>query len=317
MLLEQNIQVLERDREVYLQDILSGLRKKQKELPSKYFYDERGSQLFDRICQLEEYYPTRNETAIMHENIRQISEIFVEDTALIEFGSGSSEKTRILLDALPDLGCYIPIDISKEHLYKTTDQLEMAYPQLKIMPVCADYTEEFELPEYAVGDSERIVYFPGSTIGNFHHPEAVEFLKHVAGIGNLLIGVDLKKDVNVLNRAYNDADGVTAEFNMNQLVRINDELNANFNIDSFRHQACYNADKGRIEMHIISENNQTVQIGTELIYFVQGESIWTESSYKYSLGEFKALAEESGFEVDKVWIDKNKLFSVQYLKVRD
>ena len=304
----------------FLEETLSGLNQPQKTLPCKYFYDRRGSQLFDRICELPEYYPTRTEAAIMADNIAEMAAVFGPDCLLIEYGSGSSAKTRILLDRLPHLAGYVPVDISREHLHQTAESLASAYPHLEILPLCADYTAKFELPEASGPVRSRVVYFPGSTIGNFHRTEAGAFLRHIARVcgpgGGLLIGVDLRKSPQVLEPAYNDAQGVTAEFNLNLLHRMNSELGADFDLNGFEHEAFYNEAVGRIEMHLLSVSAQAVHLSGETIEFLEDETIWTECSYKYSLPEFAALAESAGFEVRRVWTDSDQKFSVQYLTVR-
>jgi len=310
---------LEPDRDEFLTAVVEGLQRNQKELPCKYFYDERGSLLFDKICNLDEYYPTRTELNIMQTQIDDISRRIGKDSLLIEFGSGSSLKTRILLDNLTNITGYIPIDISKEHLLNSSTELEKQYPGLPVQPVCADYTGEFNLPENVDHNARRVVYFPGSTIGNFQPEEAVIFLHSINKIlrnnGLLLIGVDLKKDPVILHRAYNDRSGVTKTFNLNLLVRANRELGANFQTDQFRHYAFYNPHRGRVEMHIVSLDDQEVRINGTTISFEKGESIHTESSYKYTLHEFEKLARRAGFTIDHVWTDEDKFFSVQLLKL--
>lgn len=298
-------------------EILRGLRKSPKELPSKYLYDEQGSQWFDRITQLEEYYPTRTETTIMENSIQEMVDIIGPNTLLIEYGSGSSVKTRTLLDHLKDPAGYVPIDISGEHLMASAEQIRSEYPDLEVLPVCADYTLSFEIPESSTPPVKRVVYYPGSTIGNFDPVPAQHFMEEIATVcgpgGALMIGVDLKKMPVVLHNAYNDHEGVTAAFNLNLLERINRELGGDFQMEHFKHYAFYNPLKGRIEMHIISLKEQTVHIDGVSIPFENGESIWTESSYKYNLKEFAELAETAGFEVEHVWTDDREWFSVQYL----
>ena len=298
-------------------DVVNGLQKQQKELPCKYLYDERGSYLFECICGLEEYYIPRTETAIMKTAIGQIAELLGPDVLLIEYGSGSSIKTRILLDHLSDLTAYMPIDISREQLMEATEDLTKKYPRLTIVPICADYTSGFSLPDVKGPVSRLIAYFPGSTIGNLSPDEARQFLAHIAGLcgpgGGLLIGVDLKKDPVILHRAYNDSDGVTAQFNLNILERINRELDGRFQIASFEHYAFYNPQESRVEMHLISRKDQKVRLDSTSVSFTRGESIWTESSYKYTLDEFAVLAESAGFTVEHVWTDEQHLFSIQYL----
>ncbi len=298
-------------------DVLSGLRKPRKELPSKYFYDERGSHLYERICVLDEYYIPRVEALIMEAHIGEIVKLLGPNVLLIEYGCGSCVKTRILLDNLYDLAGYVPIDISREQLRQVTGELVDDYPGLEVIPVCADFTGSFELPRPKQAERRRVAYFPGSTIGNFEPAAAKRFLKRVAGVcgrgGALVIGVDLKKSTEVLHNAYNDAQGVTAAFNLNLLERINRELGADFEPEFFRHHAWYNPEQGRIEMHLVSLRDQTVHLDDAVIPFARGESIWTESSYKYSLDEFVGMAAAAGFAVERVWTDERQWFSVQYL----
>ncbi len=301
-------------------EVISGLTRRPKVIPSKYFYDERGSRLFDAITELDEYYPTRTEQAIMEANVAEMVARIGPKSLLVEYGSGSSRKTRILLDHLPDLAAYVPIDISREHLLRTAADLSAAYPGLNVLPVCADYTSGFALPEVE-GPIERVVvYFPGSTIGNFEPGEARAFLEHVAEVagrgGALLIGVDLQKDPAIIEAAYNDKKGVTAAFNKNILAHINRELDAGFDLDRFGHLAFYDAEHGRIEMRLVSLSDQCVRIGSTRIPFREHEPVLTEYSYKYSLEGFAALAAAAEFEVVKVWTDPERLFSVQYLEVR-
>jgi len=304
-------------QDCFLEEVLSGLRKSQKELPCKYFYDEQGSRLFERICSLDEYYIPRAETAIMQAYIEQMAEMIGPGALLIEYGSGSSAKTRILLDHCKELVAYIPIDISREQLLRVATELASDYPWLNVLPVCADYTSDFALPPVNQPYRRRIVYFPGSTIGNFNHIQANDFLRHIAELcgpgGALLVGVDLKEDPAVLHRAYNDPHGVTAAFNLNLLQRINRELNADFQLDCFRHHAFYNPSEGRIEMHLISLKDHSVSLDNATISFAKGESIWTESSYKFTTEEFAQLAFTAGFQVERLWTDEKHWFSVQFL----
>jgi dimethylhistidine N-methyltransferase len=320
-LLEPDIKLLDFEPELgrFKEEVLQGLMKPQKELPSKFLYDETGSKLFDQICELEEYYPTRTELGIMEQNSTEIAALFGPNCFLIEYGSGSSIKTRWLLDALPQPSAYVPVDISKEHLLNSVQNLKNSYPAVEMLPVCADYTGYFELPASSRSVGRRVVYFPGSTIGNFDPEPAKYFMKHISHVvrrgGGLLIGVDLKKDPLVLHRAYNDSLEITAAFNLNLLRRINRELGANFQLKQFGHYAPYNPVQNRIEMHLVSLQEQVVQLDELEIHFRAGESIWTESSYKYNLGECASLAATAGFRVVKVWTDPNQLFSVQYLVV--
>jgi len=303
--------------ESFQAEVLAGLQAFEKTLPSKYFYDARGSQLFDQICELPEYYPTRTEAAIMQDHAAEMVSLLAPDSLLIEYGSGSSIKTRILLDRLPNLAGYVPMDISRDHLRRTAAQLASAYPHLDILPLCADYTTEFTLPASRRPVSSRVVYFPGSTIGNFHPHEAQTFLCRIAEVcrpnGGLLIGVDLKKDAATLNAAYNDSQGITAAFNLNLLHRFNAELGADFAVEQFAHRAYYNALGGRIEMHLMSLTSQTVRLGGQEITFEEEETILTECAYKYHLSDFARLAEAAGMTVRTVWTDDARKFSVQYL----
>lgn len=303
----------------FREEVLCGLRKPQKELPSKFFYDERGSELFERICALDEYYPTRLELGIMRDFAGEIVAVLGPHCLLVEYGSGSSTKTRILLDHLTQPAAYVPIDISKELLIQAALTLVEAYPDVEVLPVCADYTTDFCLPTPATQPTRTVVYYPGSTIGNFDREPALHFLRHIAGAcgqgGGMLIGVDLRKDPVKLHHAYNDWEGVTAAFNLNLLARINIELEADFHLERFRHYAFYNPREGRVEMHLVSLDNQIVHVGDAEFSFTIGESIWTESSYKYRVDEFAALAAVAGFRVEHVWMDPQELFSVQYLTV--
>lgn len=299
-----------------LDEVLMGLQQAQKTLPSKYFYDERGSGLFDEITELEEYYPTRTERKILHENVQEMEAFLGEEVLLIEPGSGSSEKTRILLDSMKNICCYIPMDISGDYLFKVADQLQIEYPGISIIPLSADYTKPFELPESSP-NARRVVFYPGSTIGNFKKEKVTQFLEVIHSIigkdGAFLIGADLKKDIGVLEAAYNDSKDVTAEFNKNILLHINRVTGTSFNIDLFDHKSIWNEEKGRIEMHLIANQDHAVQVGDTLIHFTKGESIHTENSHKYTLEGFQNMVSD-WFEVKKVWMDENRYFSVQYLE---
>jgi len=308
---------LKPEHEHFRTEVLNGLRKAQKELPSKYFYNERGSYLYERICTLDEYYPPRTEIAIMKAHIKEIVELLGPNTYLIEYGCGNCVKTRILLDYLPNISTYVPIDISVEQLRRVSQELTSHYSELEVSPVCADYTSNFKLPASKRPSDRTVVYFPGSTIGNFDPISARNFLEHIGSVcgtgGALLIGVDLKKDPDVLHRAYNDREGVTAAFNLNLLERINRELNGDFQLDNFQHYAFYNPRESRIEMHLVSLRDHIVHLDDVSIPFVEGESIWTESSYKFNSDEFALMAMDAGFQVKKVWTDERQWFSVQYL----
>ena len=300
-------------------EVMAGLRRTQKTTSPKFLYDQRGSRLFDRICELDEYYPTRTELAIMESHVEDMARLLGPGCLLVEYGSGSSLKTRVLLDHLDDVATYVPVDISRAHLLEATQGISADYPALDVLPVCADFTRPFTLPPCDRPVTRRVVYFPGSTIGNLSPDGAAALLADTAALvgndGALLIGVDLKKDPTVLERAYNDAEGVTAAFNMNLLRRLNRELDADFDLDAFRHKAIYNAAQGRIEMHLVSDRHQTVGVDGEEISFAAGETIHTENSHKFTLDGFAALARPAGWTIRRVWTDSDKLFSVQYLTV--
>lgn len=301
-------------------EILAGLSRDPKQLPPKYFYDKVGAELFDAITETPEYYPTRTEQTIMLDRAQEIANLVGPQASLIEFGSGSGLKTRILLENLHELAAYVPVDISRKQLLDVAREFSSDYPNIEVLPVCADFTKPFDLPSPKVAPLKNVVFFPGSTIGNFLPDHALELLKAMARIackgGALIIGVDLKKDEKILELAYNDKAGITAEFNRNMLVRMNRELQADFDLEQFKHEAIYNADKGRIEMHLVSEMEQTVSVAGKQISFDEGESIHTENSHKFSLEEFALVSSEAGFQVERVWTDPERLFSVQYLTCR-
>jgi dimethylhistidine N-methyltransferase len=316
---ELNHVPLKKEQKAFLKDVIWGLRQRQKQLDCKYFYDERGSKLFDDICQLEEYYPTKTETALLKIYSKEISSQIGSGVCLIEYGCGSLVKTRILLDALDSPFLFIPIDISEEHLLHAAQDLATQYQELKVLPQVADFTQTMVLPKQARSKNMKCVgFFPGSTIGNFNHNEAVKFLsgisKTVGEDGGLLIGVDMKKDREILIRAYDDKSGVTASFNLNLILRINQELGGNFDVSAFKHKALYNETKGRIELHLVSLKQQTVNVQGFKFTFKKGETIHTENSYKYHTKEFTSLAEEAGFTTIKTWVDEKQLFSLHYLK---
>ncbi|WP_372696419.1 L-histidine N(alpha)-methyltransferase [Immundisolibacter sp.] len=306
------------EQDDFLSAVLDGLGRPHKTLPCKFFYDETGSALFDAICDQPEYYPTRTELGILAAAASEIADLAGRGGALVEYGSGSSLKTRLLLDALVP-AIYMPIDISREHMLAACHTLAQDYPALHLMAVCADYTRPFRLPQTAP-QNRRLAFFPGSSIGNFAPLEALRFLKQVAqqlsGGDGLLIGVDLKKDPAVLNAAYNDAAGVTAAFNLNLLTRCNRELDADFDLDGFAHRAFYNAAAGRVEMHIESQREQTATVAGHAFTFAAGETIHTENSYKYEPDEFQRLAGQAGFELQRTWTDPGRLFGVLYLRRR-
>jgi dimethylhistidine N-methyltransferase len=306
-------------RERFLADALAGLRQPRKTLPCKYFYDAEGSKLFDQICTLPEYYPTRTELGILRAHAPEMARCVGPDALLIEYGSGSSVKTRLLLDRLPRPAAYVPVDISREHLLATALALRLDYPGLPVLPVCADFTAPFALPTPPRPPARCVIYFPGSTIGNFSEAAAVALLAGVARRvgpgGGFLAGADLKKDPRVLERAYDDARGVTAAFNLNLLARMNRELDADFDLRRFRHRAVWVEAEGRVEMHLVSETEQFVHVGGVRIGFARGESICTEYSHKYTLDGFARLARGAGLAVRRVWTDRRQRFSVQYLEV--
>ena len=256
----------------------------------------------------------------MRESAPEMAAAFGPQCMLIEYGSGSSVKIRLLLDYLESPAAYIPLDISRDHLMKAAGEIVEAYPGLNVVPVCADYTADFELPRIDADVRGRAAYYPGSTIGNFHPTAAVPFLQRIARVvgsgGLLLLGVDLRKDDEVLEAAYNDAGGITAAFNLNLLTHINRELDADFDLDQFEHRAIFNPDDSRIEMHLFSRAEQRVSIAGTTIEFRQGESIRTECSYKYTLDRFREIAEKAGFDVAQVWTDAQERFSVQLLRAR-
>jgi L-histidine N-alpha-methyltransferase len=299
---------------------LEGLRRSPKQLSPVWFYDEAGSSLFDSICELPEYYLTRTEMQIMVEHGDEMAKLIGPHAALIEFGSGSSDKTRVLLDKLESLACYVPIDISRDHLFETAGLLASNYPRLRITPVCADFTQPFDLPAHIAAAQRRVVYFPGSTLGNFETDAARRLLTTMRTIigqrGAVLIGVDLRKDPSILERAYNDSAGVTAEFNRNALRHINRELGANFDVDAFEHAALWIEDAGRIEMRLVSKRDQEIHLGAETVKIRRGEHLRTECCHKYTLEDIAQLARVTGLQVARVWTDPERKFSVQLLTPR-
>ena len=299
------------------QEVLTGLTEHPKAISPKFFYDEYGSQLFDKITELPEYYPARTEMEILKTYRQEMTAYLGAECLLLELGSGSSQKVRLLLEALRP-AIYLPIDISKDFLLHSAQALAQEYPDLEVHAACVDYSAEFQLPHYPE-EMPRAAFFPGSSIGNFEPQQAQVLLQRIAqALGteaHLLIGVDLKKDPERLNAAYNDAQGVTAAFNLNLLTRINRELSADFAVEQFSHQAFYNADHGRVEMHLVSEASQQVHVDGQGFTFQEQETIHTENSYKYSIEQFHTLAAHSGFEAQAVWTDAEQLFSVHCLRV--
>ena len=291
--------------------MIAGLALPQKALPPKYFYDDAGSRLFERICRLPEYYLTRVELALTRANLASIARFAGRGCELIEYGSGESLKTRLLIRALRP-AAYLPVDISPAALRAAAERLGREFPWLEIVPVNGDFSRPVALPR---ARAPRVVYFPGSTIGNLTPDEAHAFLSMTRGqAARMLVGVDLRKDANTLHAAYNDSRGVTAAFNLNLLARINRELGADFDLRRFAHYAFWNAAAGRIEMHLVSSARQGVRIGRHRFEFETGESIHTENSYKYSIEGFRALAERAGYVAVKTWTDRKALFALHALK---
>jgi dimethylhistidine N-methyltransferase len=299
----------------FRQDVIAGLSLPQKALPPKHFYDAAGSRLFERICRLPEYYLTRAELSLTRSNLPSIARFAHKGGVLLEYGSGESLKTRLLIRAMRP-SAYMPVDISAHALRLAVAKLAREFPGLRIAALAGDFSRPLELPQFR-GRDRRVVYFPGSTIGNLSPQEAQAFLRMTRGQvgprGAMLVGVDLKKDANALHAAYNDARGVTAAFNLNLLRRINREIGADFDLRRFAHYAFYNAPRGRIEMHLVSLRAQTVNVGDHRFGFGAGESIHTENSYKYSIAEFQGLAAQAGFRGAQVWTDKRGLFSLHGL----
>ncbi len=303
--------------EVFLGEVLAGLESSPKTLPCKYFYDEQGAALFVENTDLEENYLTRTETGILERRMPEIADVLGPGCLVIEMGSGEARKTEILLRALAEPAGYVPVDISSEQLAETAARIRRRFPAMAVRPVAADFTAEWSPPEMPPS-RRRIAFFPGSSIGNFGPEEArplmARWCRLLGAGGALLIGADLQKDRRVLESAYDDSRGVTAAFNLNLLRRINRELGADFDLESFRHRAIYNRRAGRVEMHLESRRAQTVLVGGRRIAFVVGETICTEHCYKYTLHGFRALAEAAGFRVARVWTDDRKYFSVQLLR---
>lgn len=300
-------------------ELLAGLQREQKQINPKYFYDTRGSELFQQITQLREYYPTRTERAILKDNAEEIARCCGRDCVLIEPGSGDSEKVRLLLDELRPVA-YMPLDISSGFLYESALQLGREFPWLKVFSICADFSEPWQ-ERTEIPPGRRVVFYPGSTIGNMEPDRAREFLSDLRRLigadGGVLIGVDLQKSGEILDAAYNDARGVTAEFNLNILESVNAITGADFSRRNFSHHAFYNEELKRIEMHLVSKESQTVHIDGRVIEIQAGESLHTENSYKYSLESFSSLIAAAGFTLQQSWTDSDNLFSVHYLTVAD
>lgn len=305
------------DRSAFREAVLVGLSHCPRAIPAKFLYDARGSTLFDRICETPEYYPTRTETAILRRCAGEIAREVGPGCALIEFGSGSSVKSRLLIESLRDLRAYVPIDISGEHLQGTVRTLRRDYPGLVVEPVCADYMELRSLPPRLSSIRPRLGFFPGSTIGNLIPDEARAFLRRARALlgedGALVLGLDLKKDARRLHEAYNDSAGVTAAFTLNLLERMNRELDADFDVAAFEHEAFYNAAEGRIEIYFRSLRPQLVTVAGHRFAFSAGERVHTEYSYKYDAADIAALSAAGGFDVKQVWTDPARLFAVALL----
>ena len=303
----------------FLSDAIAGLSSDPRTLPCKYFYDARGAALFQKICEVPEYYITRTEIDILDRHRAEIATQLGPQIELIGLGTGAGTKTRILIEALEEPAVYIPVDISAKQLRQSAAVFHEIFPDLEILPVAADYLQPVVLPSPRRKAARNVVYFPGSTIGNFEPDKAIRFLRRVAKVcganGGLLIGVDLQKDRHVIEAAYNDSAGVTAEFNLNLLVRANRELGADFDLTHWRHQAIYNSTHGRIEMYLISKTAQTVRIGDQQFGFAAGERILTEYSYKYTPEGFAALASRAGLKFQKIWTDDARLFGVFYFTI--
>ena len=300
-----------------LKEVLAGLSLGQKSIDPKFLYDKKGSEIFEVICKLPEYYPTRTESLILTEHSKEIAKVMGEDVLIIEPGSGSGEKVRTLLKEMKNIRGYVPIEISREILLKMTEELHQEFPGLKVLPVCADFTQDLDLPlSIDFQGGKRVIFFPGSTIGNFHPDDAVTFLKRISRLlesgGGLLIGVDMKKDKKIIELAYDDPQGVTAAFNLNLLERLNREVEASFDVENFEHEAFYDEEKGRVEMHLKSKVPQLVKVHETMFRFKEGETIHTECSYKYSIEEFCELAAKARFKITKFWTDPEELFCVYF-----
>ncbi len=302
-----------------LKEVLVGLSKSQKAIPPKFLYDKKGSEIFEKICELPEYYPTRAETEILQKNAKEMASIIGENALVIEPGSGSGEKVRYLLRELKSPAGYVPIEISKDILLRMTEEFGDEFPQLRVLPVCADFSQDIELPVSVDSQSGRkIIFFPGSTIGNLSPEEAIQFLRKFSLMiepnGGLLIGVDLKKDKDTFQLAYDDPQGVTADFNLNLLERLNREVDASFETRNFRHEAFYNEELGRVEMHLKSLIPQLVRVNQTVFRFREGETIHTENSYKYSVEEFCELCAKAKLKIKQHWQDSKNLFCVYYFE---
>ena len=309
------IQLLDNGNKVMLIEVLNDLSQNPKTLPCKYFYDEKGSELFEQICELDEYYLTRTEVEIMKAYGYDMAKTLGDNYTIIELGCGNSDKIKLLFDHLIPTS-YVAVDISKSALAQFVKSLQSKFPKLNIVPICADYTKEFIIPD---SNTKKIVYYPGSNIGNFNKSETFKILKIIHNIvgkdGGLLIGIDLKKDKATLENAYNDKKGITAEFNLNILNHINHHLDSNFDINNFEHKAIYNEKQGQIEMYLVSKCKQQVKINDKTILFDENEPVLTEISKKYNINEFKETVKDF-FIVEKVWTDKNNKFGILFLRAK-
>jgi L-histidine Nalpha-methyltransferase len=304
-------------RDELVEEVLEGLRQDPKMLSPKWFYDGRGSRLFNEICELPEYYVTRCELEIMGKHVAAMARAVAGTRVLIEYGSGNSAKTRLLLKELPALAGYVPVDISRTELHQAARLLREEFTGIRIEPVCADFTMPFDLPLRYLHESRRLLYMPGSTLGNFEAPDACRLLGQMRDLagedGQLLIGIDLRKDESVLEAAYNDSAGVTGAFNLNALLHLNRRLGATFEPERFSHRAVWVESAGRIEMHLVSHEDQEVTIGNETVHIARDEILLTEYSHKYTLDQFAALAAAAGWERKQHWTDAGQMFSVELL----
>ena len=307
---------------IFLQDVLAGLNASPKTLPCKYFYDRRGSELFEQICDCDDYYVTRTEIALLQEIAPQLGALLDANTALIEPGAGALKKISILLQAAKQLPLYAPLDISGDFLHDAVANIVEAFPNLQTQTIVGDFTKKIDIDallEAHPNITNRLIFFPGSTFGNFDPAQGQEFLQNmrhlIGGKGGMIIGVDAVKPVDILERAYDDSDGVTAAFNKNLLQRINNELGGDFNLSKFKHRAIFNQQQSRIEMHLESMEAQIVTIGEQAISFKAGESIHTENSHKYDVPHFTEIANQAGFNIKQYWQDSKKYFNIFYLTV--
>jgi len=313
---------LQPDTSALLEESIAGLKASPRQLPCKYFYDAEGARLFEQICELPEYYPTRTEVGILKQHLPEMAKLIGANARIVEYGSGAGTKIRLLLDALREPVAYTPIDISREQLAAAAEELQRDFAELEIQPVCADYSSALTLPSPQRAFARSVVFFPGSTIGNFPQAEALALLKRFARLaaqgdqpGGLLIGVDVKKSRERIEAAYNDTQGVTADFNLNILKRLNREVGANFELEHWQHHAFWNEQSGAIEMHLVSRREQQVRINGDRFTFAEGDSVHTENSFKYSPDEFTELAAQAGFVRRGLWQDEEQLFSVQYFEL--